>query len=355
MTLSTHKINSTAPVEYFKSSKTTHPLYVGVPFTYNFGNAGKVSFKNGDIIWASTILPSQATNAPSSAFDSSKAVAVADYGDGVVFRYGNGSGVIVAGFGKTWKNKVYLSNTNTTQTIKSITTPQYHSDNASSTPSTPANTIPQTNTSPQEKSVIPSILSSIGFLGGLYFAYTKKSKFWGYVGYGVLGSVTFGIVGQIGVKIFAPKSKDTAQGSGAGTLQTTTSNSNAVTAPKTTDDALNLVYKYISQTGQPTNVTGGSMTVSIQPIDQFKAQMKSILSDAEIMSLGRFVTIISNPSVVAAINKAFPDNPSTPKPTDAQMNSVLAQFGVSKADLDAGSAAFGKYMNASFKNTLSGK
>ncbi len=36
--------------------------------------------------------------------------------------------------------------------------------------------------------------SSLGFLLGLGFAYHRKSKFWGYVGWGLLGSVVIGEV-----------------------------------------------------------------------------------------------------------------------------------------------------------------
>ncbi len=34
--------------------------------------------------------------------------------------------------------------------------------------------------------------SSLGFLSGLGFAYHRKSKFWGYVGWGLLGSLVVG-------------------------------------------------------------------------------------------------------------------------------------------------------------------
>ena len=46
--------------------------------------------------------------------------------------------------------------------------------------------------------VIPTVFSSVGLLGGLYYAHKKGSGFWGYVGYAILGSVVLGTVGQIG-------------------------------------------------------------------------------------------------------------------------------------------------------------
>jgi hypothetical protein len=41
------------------------------------------------------------------------------------------------------------------------------------------------------------LLSSIGFLAGLYYAFTKKKSFWGYVGFGLLGSVVGSVSGSI--------------------------------------------------------------------------------------------------------------------------------------------------------------
>jgi len=41
------------------------------------------------------------------------------------------------------------------------------------------------------------VLGSIGMLGGLYYAFTMKKGFWGYVGFGVLGSIAGGLVGNI--------------------------------------------------------------------------------------------------------------------------------------------------------------
>ena len=48
-----------------------------------------------------------------------------------------------------------------------------------------------------QPSKITYILSSAGFLGGLGFAFYKKSKFWGYIGWGLLGSIALGTVGGI--------------------------------------------------------------------------------------------------------------------------------------------------------------
>lgn len=36
---------------------------------------------------------------------------------------------------------------------------------------------------------VSSAFGTFGMIGGLYFAYTKKSTFWGYVGWGILGSI----------------------------------------------------------------------------------------------------------------------------------------------------------------------
>lgn len=41
------------------------------------------------------------------------------------------------------------------------------------------------------------ILSSVGTVSGLGYAFAKKKKFWGYVGFMFLGSIVFGTIGQI--------------------------------------------------------------------------------------------------------------------------------------------------------------
>jgi len=40
-------------------------------------------------------------------------------------------------------------------------------------------------------------LGSLGFAGGLFYAYKKGSSFWGYVGFGLLGSMAGSAVGTI--------------------------------------------------------------------------------------------------------------------------------------------------------------
>lgn len=41
------------------------------------------------------------------------------------------------------------------------------------------------------------ILSSVGALGGLAYAFSNKKKFWGYVGFFILGSVAGSLAGTI--------------------------------------------------------------------------------------------------------------------------------------------------------------
>ena len=45
------------------------------------------------------------------------------------------------------------------------------------------------------------IASSIGLIAGLGYAFNKNKSFWGYVGFGLLGSIVFGTVGNIGARI----------------------------------------------------------------------------------------------------------------------------------------------------------
>jgi uncharacterized membrane protein YfcA len=57
------------------------------------------------------------------------------------------------------------------------------------------------------------ILSSVGALGGLYYAFNKKKGFWGYVGFFVLGSIAGHLAGNVVTAVIPqpipqPKSDD---------------------------------------------------------------------------------------------------------------------------------------------------
>jgi hypothetical protein len=41
------------------------------------------------------------------------------------------------------------------------------------------------------------ILSSVGALAGLYYAFSKGKGFWGYAGYFILGSIAGGLAGNV--------------------------------------------------------------------------------------------------------------------------------------------------------------
>jgi hypothetical protein len=41
------------------------------------------------------------------------------------------------------------------------------------------------------------ILSSVGALAGLYYAFSNNKGFWGYAGYFILGSIAGGLAGNI--------------------------------------------------------------------------------------------------------------------------------------------------------------
>ena len=58
--------------------------------------------------------------------------------------------------------------------------------------------------------VIVSVLSGVGMLGGLFYAFKSKRKFWGYIGFAVLGSISGSIVGGI-ISQVVPKKKDAVQ------------------------------------------------------------------------------------------------------------------------------------------------
>lgn len=93
-----------------------------------------------------------------------------------------------------------------------------------------------------------SIASSVGFLGGLFYAFKNQKGFWGYVGFGILGS----IVASTLYKIVAPKKddvkitvKDAKTGSGA-VISTT---SDALATPKVASQ----IKQEVSAVASPTS------------------------------------------------------------------------------------------------------
>lgn len=53
-------------------------------------------------------------------------------------------------------------------------------------------------------------LSSIGALGGLYFAFRGKKGFWGYVGFFILGSIAGNLAGTVVSAVIPSKKTTTA-------------------------------------------------------------------------------------------------------------------------------------------------
>lgn len=72
------------------------------------------------------------------------------------------------------------------------------------------------NPTPPIVTALPSILSSIGFIWGLSYAFSKQKKFWGYVGYSFLGSVGGAAVGGLVTVIAYPQSARTHGADGSG-------------------------------------------------------------------------------------------------------------------------------------------
>lgn len=48
---------------------------------------------------------------------------------------------------------------------------------------------------------ITQVGSSLGLIAGLGYAFKKNKSFWAYIGYGLLGSVVFGTIGNLGARV----------------------------------------------------------------------------------------------------------------------------------------------------------
>jgi uncharacterized membrane protein YfcA len=65
------------------------------------------------------------------------------------------------------------------------------------------------------------VLASVGALGGLYYAFSKKKGFWGYAGFFVLGSIAGHLAGNIVTSVI-PQPKTDGKTPTATTTSTST-------------------------------------------------------------------------------------------------------------------------------------
>jgi hypothetical protein len=74
-------------------------------------------------------------------------------------------------------------------------------------PKTGIVTTPLVTTDARTKKIenITSIGSTIGLVGGLVYAFKTKKGFWGYVGFGILGSVVLGMTSKVLARSFIKK------------------------------------------------------------------------------------------------------------------------------------------------------
>lgn len=93
--------------------------------------------------------------------------------------------------------------TNTTQTSGAVT------DKPKTEPTKTTTTTVDTKKLDRAKKIqnIASIGSSVGTVAGLVLAYKQKKKFWGYVGYAILGSLVVGITAGVTARVLVKEEK----------------------------------------------------------------------------------------------------------------------------------------------------
>ena len=58
----------------------------------------------------------------------------------------------------------------------------------------------------QNNMTLKNVLTGIGSLAGLYYAFSKKKSGWGYVGFFIVGGIAGGIIGSTVEYVIKPKS-----------------------------------------------------------------------------------------------------------------------------------------------------
>jgi hypothetical protein len=98
-----------------------------------------------------------------------------------------------------------------------------------------------------------TILSTIGGLAGLYYAYSKKKSFWGYVGFMALGGIVGSLVANVVTKMKKPKLADSTKNTNSTTKLTTdktlSSGEKVDTSKMSKFQKIDLIYKNLKDKG----------------------------------------------------------------------------------------------------------
>ena len=125
-----------------------------------------------------------------------------------------------------------------------------------------------------------TILSTIGGLAGLYYAYSKKKGMWGYVGFMVLGGIVGSLVANVVTKMKKPKLADATKkvnSTTSTTIPTTTTTSSSSTAPVSVTDTSKM-----TKTQKIDLIVTTLSDPEKKGMDVFNKKFISTLSDAEL-------------------------------------------------------------------------
>ena len=162
-----------------------------------------------------------------------------------------------------------------------------------------------------------TILSTIGGLAGLYYAYSKKKSFWGYIGFMILGGIAGSLVANVVTKMKKPKLADSTKNTNSTTKLTTDktlpSGGKVDTSKMSKFEKIDLIYKNIK----------GNESADTNDLKNTKAFLNT-LNDAEL-------------NIWIALSKAIKDdevNKAMAKSVDSGFNLIQTKYAISRKDAE---------------------
>ena len=188
-----------------------------------------------------------------------------------------------------------------------------------------------------------TILSTIGGLAGLYYAYSKKKGMWGYVGFMVLGGIVGSLVANVVTKMKKPKLVDATKKVNSTTSTTTpTTTTNSSTAPVSVTDTskmtkaqkIDLIVTTLSDPEQ-------------KEMDVFNKNFISTLSDAELNIWIKLSKALKDDEI-----KKFNELEETPSNKNKFFKLFQSKYGLSQKQVEEQMKKFGEALMKGFEKGM---
>jgi len=193
-----------------------------------------------------------------------------------------------------------------------------------------------------------TILSTIGGLAGLYYAYSKKKGMWGYVGFMVLGGIVGSLVANVVTKMKKPKLADATKKVNSTTPTTTTT-----TTTTTTKAPSSIAPVSVTDTSKMTKAQKIDLIVKTmsdpeqKEMDVFNKNFINTLSDAELNIWIKLSKALKDDEI-----KKFNELEETPSNKNKFFKLFQSKYGLSQKQVEEQMKKFGEALMKGFEKGM---